>query len=219
MPRPRFLALPAARRAEILAAAAEEFARGGLEGASYNRIIAAAGASKGAMYYYFDNKDDLLLTLVADLAERCAAAVGGAEEFRDAAGFWAEVRALGARAVAFFLADPAVAGLARRLIQASPESPPGRAIAGYTRRVEGFTAALLRRGQAVGAVRTDLPLDLLAHMVTGLGEAIDRWLLARWPELDAAALAALPDQTVDLFARLVAPAAPRTDPKTRKKKS
>lgn len=219
MPRPRFHALPPARRAEILAAAADEFSRYGLEGASYNRIIAAAGASKGAMYYYFDSKDDLLLTLVADLAERCAEAIGGAGEFRDPAGFWAEVRALGARAVAFFLADPRVAGLARRLIQASPESQPGRAIAGYTRRAEAFTAELLRRGQAVGAVRRDLPLELLAHMVTGLGEAVDRWLLARWHELDAAALAALPDQTVDLFARLVAPAASPPAQKTRKKKT
>lgn len=219
MPRPRFLALAPARRAEILHAAAEEFARAGLEGASYNQIIAAAGASKGAMYYYFDNKEDLLLTLVGDLAERSSAAIGDPGPFRDSAGFWAEMRVLSARAVAFFLGDPIVAGLAKRLISASPDTSLGRAVAGHTRRVEAFTEDLLRRGQAVGAVRTDLPVELLAHLLTGLGEAVDRWLLARWPSLDPAALAALPDQTVDLFARLAAPTPPSTAPKTRKKRT
>ncbi|WAS94402.1 TetR/AcrR family transcriptional regulator [Nannocystis punicea] len=205
MPLPRFTTLAPERRAAILAAAAEEFARAGLEGASYNRIIARAGASKGAMYYYFDNKEDLLLTVVADLAERSAAAIGRPGEFADAAGFWRELRALCARMVAFFLADPHVAGLAKRLLGASGESAPGRAVAARSRQIEHFTAELLRQGQAVGAVRTDLPLELLAHLVTGVGEAVDRWLLARTDPLQPDELAALPDRCVDLVARLAAP--------------
>lgn len=216
MPLPRFATLPADRRAAILAAAAEEFARAGLEGASYNRIIARAGASKGAMYYYFDNKEDLFLTVVADLAERAVAAIGGPGPFTDPAGFWREMRALCARAMAFFLADPHVAGLGKQLITAGSDSPAGRAVAGHTLRLEAFTADLLRRGQAVGAVRTDLPVALLAHLLTGLGEAMDRWLLTRLDQLDPAELAGLPDQYIDLFARLAAPSPTASpDPKTR----
>lgn len=215
MPLPRFAALDPSRRAAILAAAAEEFARAGLEGASYNRIIARAGVSKGAMYYYFDNKEDLFLTIVADLAERSVAAIAGPGPFTDAAGFWREMRSLCARAMAFFFTDPHVAGLGKRLVSATPDSPLGRAVADYTRRMEAFTADLLRRGQAVGAVRTDLPLEFLAHLLTGLGEAIDRWTLTRLDQLAPSDLDALPDQYVDLFARLAAPAAPHVSP-TRK---
>ena len=91
MPLPRFATLDPDRRAAILTAAAEEFARAGLEGASYNQIIARAGASKGAMYYYFDNKEDLFLTVVDDLAARAVAAIGGLAPFTDAAGFWREM--------------------------------------------------------------------------------------------------------------------------------
>jgi len=210
MPLPRFASLAPERRTAILGAAAEEFARAGLEGASYNRIIARAGASKGAMYYYFDNKEDLFLTVVADLAERSAAAIGEPGAFTDAAGFWRELRALCARTVAFFLTDPTVAGLAKRLLSATSESPLGRAVAEHTRRLEQYTADLLRRGQRVGAVRTDLPVEFLAHLLTGVGEAVDRWLLARAEQLGPSELAGLPDLCVDLFARLAAP-----DPFTR----
>lgn len=208
MPLPRFATLAPERRAAILAAAAEEFGRAGLEGASYNRIIARAGVSKGAMYYYFDNKEDLFLTVLADLAERAGAAIGAPGEFTDAAGFWREMRALCARTAEFFLSQPSVAGLAKSLL-AAPAAAGDTLLAGplreYTGRLERYTAELLRRGQEVGAVRTDLPVELLAHLLTGLGEALDRWLFARWEQLDAAELAALPDRYIDLFARLAAP--------------
>lgn len=214
MPLPRFATLAPERRAAILAAAAEEFSRAGLEGASYNRIIARAGASKGAMYYYFDNKEDLFVTVVGDLAARATAAIAGPGPFADPPGFWREMRALSARTLAFFLADPVVAGLGKRLVSAAPDSALGRAVELHTRRLEAYTAELLRSGQAVGAVRTDLPLDFLAHLLTGLGEALDRWLLARPDPPGPDELAGLPDLVVDLFARLVAPA-----PSSRKKRT
>lgn len=208
VPLPRFATLDPSRRAAILGAAVDEFARAGLEGASYNRIIAGAGVSKGAMYYYFDNKEDLLLTVLADLAERSAAAIGELGAVRDVAGFWAEVKALNARAIAFFLGDPNLARLAKQLMRSAPGAPLGLAIADFTRRIEAYTAGVLHRGQAVGAVRTDLPLELLAHLCTGLGESIDRWLFTRWESLAPADMAALPDLLVDLFMRLVAPLPP-----------
>jgi len=219
MPLPRFATLAPDRRAAILTAAAEEFARAGLAGASYNQIIARAGASKGAMYYYFDNKEDLFLTVVDDLAARAVTAIGGLAPFTDAAGFWREMHGLCARTTAFVMSDPHVAGLAKHLVSAGQDSPVGRLVADHTQRLEAFTAALLLRGQAVGAVRTDLPVALLAHLLMGLGEALDRWMLSRVDQLGPADLAAVPDQYVDLFARLVAPGPPTGQvPKTRKKK-
>src|SRR5437764_15237675 len=59
MVRPRFFKLPPSQQQTILRAAVEEFAAHGFHDASLNRVIEAAGISKGSMYYYFDGKEDL----------------------------------------------------------------------------------------------------------------------------------------------------------------
>jgi len=69
MPKPTFLNLPEEKRRRIVQAATEEFSACGLENASTNRIVAAAGISKGSFYQYFDDKRDLfnyLLQVVED---------------------------------------------------------------------------------------------------------------------------------------------------------
>jgi AcrR family transcriptional regulator len=51
MVRPRFAKLPQTQRDAILRAALDEFAAHGFHDASLNRVIEAAGISKGSMYY------------------------------------------------------------------------------------------------------------------------------------------------------------------------
>ena len=58
-----------ATKANILAAATEEFARYGLGGARVDRIAERAGANKRMLYYYFGDKEGLFL---AALEERYA---------------------------------------------------------------------------------------------------------------------------------------------------
>ena len=65
MARPRFDKTDPVKQEAILHAAAKEFAQVGYEGASINRILLAAGLSKGAFYYYFDDKADLAATVLA----------------------------------------------------------------------------------------------------------------------------------------------------------
>ncbi|MEZ4382369.1 MAG: TetR/AcrR family transcriptional regulator [Nannocystaceae bacterium] len=203
MPRPRFTALDPDKRRAILEAAADEFARDGFDGASYNQIIARAGISKGAMYYYFDDKADLYLTTVGDVIERMFTAVGGLPDYDDARSFWAAIRDLSGRMIAFVAEEPRLPGLAKSLLAAGPAL--AEALAAYIEQTRAFTAGLIAEGRALGAVRGDLPAPLLASLLTGVGEAFDRYLLARWGELSEAEMAALPDQIVDLYIRLAAP--------------
>ena len=51
-------------RAQLLAAAAEVFARKGFAGASLEEIAEQAGYSTGAVYYNFENKEQLFLELL-----------------------------------------------------------------------------------------------------------------------------------------------------------
>lgn len=79
MVRPRFANLPSAQQQAILNAALDEFAAHGFHDASLNRLIDAAGISKGSMYYYyyyyFDSKDDLYTHLTHVELERLVAAL------------------------------------------------------------------------------------------------------------------------------------------------
>ena len=76
MVRPRFAKLPPTQQQAILGAALEEFAAHGFHDASLNRVIDAAGISKGSMYYYFDGKEDLYIHVARVELERLFARLG-----------------------------------------------------------------------------------------------------------------------------------------------
>jgi AcrR family transcriptional regulator len=59
-----------ARRAQILAAAADCFCRRGFHGASIAEISHAAGMSAGHIYHYFENKEAIIAGIVAQDLER-----------------------------------------------------------------------------------------------------------------------------------------------------
>lgn len=58
------------KRRAILEAAAAEFQRDGFDGASMNRIAAAAEVSKRTVYNHFPSKEDLFEAIVGELIER-----------------------------------------------------------------------------------------------------------------------------------------------------
>ncbi|MCB9744751.1 MAG: TetR/AcrR family transcriptional regulator [Alphaproteobacteria bacterium] len=205
MPRPRWSRLEPEQQARILEAATAEFAARGFHEASFNRILSEAGVSKGAAYYYFDDKEDLFLTLVE-------ARVGGAVqevvqelELPDA-DFWAWSEHLTMAVFGAFAGDPRNVALGREFYALLGGGRSARAAALWAG-VSAWIQTLLERGQALGAVRTDLPLDLLAALTLGLGEAMDRWgfQAAEAPGASLEDLMPLMGAATDLFKRLLAP--------------
>lgn len=181
MPRPRFTKLPAAQQAAILDAAVAEFAAHGYRNASLNRIIEAAGISKGSMYYYFDGKEDLyahvLREQVGALVHRSGPfPVPGAQHPDE---FWATLEDYYLRLLRMLHAAPGTASLLRDWL-ADPAAP---ALRGAQLEAEAALLPWLHRtiaaGQAAGAVRDDLADDLIVAVVMGLGQAIDTWLITR----------------------------------------
>jgi AcrR family transcriptional regulator len=61
------------RRARLLAAAAQEFARAGFERANVDGISLAAGYAKGTIYNYFPSKEELFLAVVEEASAQAAA--------------------------------------------------------------------------------------------------------------------------------------------------
>ncbi|MEM7157955.1 MAG: TetR/AcrR family transcriptional regulator [Myxococcota bacterium] len=203
MPRPRFEKLDAKKREAILDSAEEEFAAKGFAQASYNLIIERAGVSKGAMYYYFDDKADLYSTVIGHRFGDLVNAVGDVGEVNTPEEFWAGCNAMVGRAMVYIAADPEQGERMRGLVRSLAEAPPGaREVLAMAREP---TRQLLETGQDVGAVRSDLPVDLLAAMVLALGEAMDTWLAENWASLPPEGLAPLEGELMGVFRRLCDP--------------
>lgn len=200
MPLPRFHKLDPAQQHALLEAATREFSEHGYEGASFNRIIATTGVSKGAMYYYFADKADLYQTVVGRALDRLGEAVGQLEPFDDAESYWASVAALTDRAVLFLVDEPEHGALGRAIY-----SHAGGVLDEILDKAATFMRGLLESGQSVGAIRTDVPLALLTAATTGLLASMDRWFAEHWEELDKAELARLSPKTLELCRDMLAP--------------
>lgn len=203
-PRGRFLALSPTEQATWLDPAEQEFRTHGFEAASLNRILTAAGVSKGRSYHYFANKDALYRATL----ERAFARIGPLPlpaPAPDAAGFWQGVAALVGQITTALQTDTALADLLRgmyrdRGAEAAMATPMGQ--------MQNWLESLIARGQALGAVRGDLPLPLLAEVAFDLARSIDRWF--------ALNAADLPPEEERLFSQtafdlLKAPFIPKTE--------
>jgi AcrR family transcriptional regulator len=164
VPRPRFLRATPEVRQTVLDAAVAEFGEHGYAGASLNRILLAAGLSKGAFYYYFDDKADLAAAVLERELARW--------QFNDiklgdtASEFWTELERYVWQSLDQLRASPASRELLTRLGAAIAQDPELRDRLGpMMRGTQTHLAAVWERGQQVGAVRTDLPAATLIALV------------------------------------------------------
>ncbi len=205
MPLPRFEKLDEPRKTSILAAAAEVFGERGFEAASYNQIIARAGISKGAMYYYFADKDDLYVTVLRTALAVWFTEVVRAFDATDAAAFWRGCQEMYARSLRFMLRDPKNAALCLSVTNARARDEGHPVLLELNARMEELTGTLIDQGRALGAVRADLPRDLLMHAALALIDVGDRWLAERWAEMREEDVDATAAMMVGLFRRIGEP--------------
>lgn len=171
--RDRFGALNAVKQQQLLDTAENEFATRGFSGASLNRILLKAGMSKGQAYYYIRDKADLYCLVCERVFDRLTAAIGGWHiDDETPAAFWLSVDGLFSRVMAVCLSDIRIAEIGRS-IYSSREAY--QALSEPLTRLQGFLIASLERGQAFGAVRDDMPLDLLASLLFSYLSALDQW--------------------------------------------
>lgn len=202
MPRQRFHKLSSEKRQTILTAAAEGFAEHGFESASQNRMIAEAGISKGAFYYYFDDKEDLYATVLTSALERLLERVGAPREVDSIEDYWAQCHEIYRRSLHFWQQEPTTAALVRRLDRG--DGPSIKALASLRQLIDGFWRQFVTIGQRIGAVRVDLPVDLLVRILDGTTSAIDVWVAERVDELSPEELDELAETLVDMLRRMSA---------------
>jgi len=184
MPLPRFDRLPGPTRDHILAVARAHFAQDGVETASYNKIILAAGISKTSAYHYFDGKHDLYDAVLADVAARVGSVLGDWAPAPDADAFWSALASAGADLLEHLAAHPHD----RALLAASPEVEAG-----------SWVRAMVEDAVRLRLVRSD-EHELMVALTGAVLGALDRYALAR-PDLTAEVAARVPQ----LLARLWTP--------------
>lgn len=206
MPRPRFQKLSDGRRERIMEAAAREFAAHGFHNASLNQILQEASISKGAAYYYFDDKADLFATTVTFCAGEMLNATPDALEKVDGETFWPTIFALYETQLDVYQDRPWAFGAlkaAARLSQEEIASDP--TLQSLLAQVKEQLQAIIAKGQETGAIRRDLPQDLLMRLFMGVDDAMDQWLFENWDASEMPALRETVRKTLRGLARLMAP--------------
>jgi AcrR family transcriptional regulator len=205
VPRPRFHKLPPAQQEAILGAAFDEFATHGFNSASLNRIIDAAGISKGSMYYYFDGKEELYVHVARSELGRLFESAGRfpVPATRDPDAFWSTLEDYYRRIMVAFAASPKLAALVRDWIVASSSPTLQQAQKDMEGALVPWFEQALVVGQRARAVRKDVPAGLLIAVVFGMGQAMDTWLLTQ--ELDPAKVRKLVRIFVGMIRRALEP--------------
>ncbi len=188
-----------ANRERLLAAAADEFARKGLDGANINEISVAAGFAKGTVYNHFPSKEGLFLAVVE---QACELAASGASVATSKASTRTRLRAVLASDVEWARShEPFARVLVHEIITANPRFYPQvlEAAEPFISRVREILADGVERGE----VRSDHSVDELALTFVGLGDLalIQHWGSGgAWPALDD-----IPELVVGVFLEGAAP--------------
>jgi AcrR family transcriptional regulator len=150
-------------RAQLLAAAAQEFARAGFERANVDRISLAAGYAKGTIYNYFPSKEELFLAVVEEASAQAASTAPAPAN-----------ASAGERLTAILTGFCSWAGqqepLARVLVRECLMGTPGLypRVIGAEWPLTAELKAIIADGMQKGEIRTDMSADLLALAIAGL---------------------------------------------------
>jgi AcrR family transcriptional regulator len=183
----------------------EQFAAKGYEHASYNRIIERAGVSKGAMYYYFDDKEDLYATVVHQVSEQVLQEFAQVKPAISADEFWDELQRLMTRMLAFMRRDPIITGVIKSALRLQAAGARTAAVRELGRLYRQWAEQFVAQAQRLGAIRCDLPFDLLVSLVVAVASAGDEWTVEHMDELAGDELERISALFVDLMRRGLEP--------------
>ena len=204
MPTKRFENLDEERRRNILDIAGEEFSQKGFEGASLNAIIQKSKISKGSMYYYFEDKEDLYLTVLKQAMSDFAELVGGIATGTYTDDFWDDIREFYTRVLEVSFARPELISLVGGYFSLSGNKYGSGTFVTFYLQIMAYIENIIIRGQEMGAVRTDIPRDLLVNIICSIGEAMDFWVVTHWEELSTKKPRKTANQMIRILRRVAA---------------
>ncbi len=183
MPTKRFENIDPNRKKKILDAARLEFIRNGYDRASLNTIVREAEISKGSIYYYFENKIDIYLTVLKHETEQILEKLGGIAKGEFTDNFWGDIESYYKYLMRFISENPDFLRLTKGISRQSTIVYNNESFKELYNFGLNKITEILKRGQDMGEVRTDIPVELLAKILIKLDETLDYWLLEQWEKL------------------------------------
>lgn len=210
MPFSRFAKMPSEKRERLLTIAAQEFAAHGFEAASLNRILEEAQIGKSSAYYYFEDKADLFCTVIRYCLDRLQLAPASeALSSLTTATFWTAIAEMHAQPLLHTQQQPWLFGAVRAAERLTPESLQREPLAQLARYMADYMltglGTMIKRGQDLGLIRTDIPNELLMAWFKAIDGASDDWLLAHLDQLDQEAITMISRQTIITIRQALAP--------------
>lgn len=184
MPLTRFEKMPEEMKELILEAAAKEFGTHGYSKASLNRILEEAGISKGAAYYYFEDKADLIATVVRHYWLAFMEDPTASLDRFEREDFWKTLTEMYIHPFDHIEDRPWLLGLGKAVWELPEEIRSSGHLGEVFAEAVDWVRDLIRRGQEQGAIRDDLPEDLILSLIMTFDNVHDRWLAEHWGQLN-----------------------------------
>ncbi len=184
MPLARYESIDESLKTRILDVSKQEFATHGYDGASYNKIIQKIGISKGSMYYYFENKEDLFITCFLDAFAHATGSFGfdyASFSFGDdEEAYWNSIKIISTKQWNDVLQHPLFMSLMRQLVSLGTDHSIFRKLNAECEGLSEYSdiMSILEHGVKIGAVRDDVPLNVLIRMNT----EYEVWLMQEMQE-------------------------------------
>jgi AcrR family transcriptional regulator len=210
MPFSRFAKMPSEKRERLLTIAAQEFAAYGFEAASLNRILEEAQIGKSSAYYYFEDKADLFCTVVRYALDLLQFAPDNAViAALTAETFWIKIAEIHNQPLLHTQRQPWLFGVIRAAERLTPESLRRESLAQLSQSIASYMMAgigtMIKQGQHLGLIRTDLSDELLVAWFRGIDSASDDWLLTHLDQLDQDTITHIAYQTITTIQQALAP--------------
>ena len=202
MPLARYESIDKSLKMRILDVSKGEFSAHGFDGASYNKIIQKIGISKGSMYYYFENKEDLFVTCFLDEALGTGSFGFGNASFptgSDEQTYWDSIKTISSKQWNDVFQHPVLMSLMRQLVSLGTDHPMFRKLNAECEGLSeyGDIMAILEHGVEIGAIRDDVPLNVLIRMNT----EYEVWLMQETQE-GRVSEQQVPDKSFEMFKQL-----------------
>lgn len=154
----------------LLAASFEEFAARGYDKASLNRILEAAGMSKGQFYYHFKSKEGLYLALVEIMVNQKRAFLNQTIKEGGQTDIYTILQAQLKYDSAFFQRYPVLKRFSESFDQERGSAIYVTALEKFNYKNESLLHSLVELAHKKGDFRQDLPLPFIKEIISYLFE-------------------------------------------------
>ena len=202
-PQLRLKALAPEKKAQLLDPAEKEFASKGFISASLNNILREAGMSKGQAYYYVENKADLYSAVCERAFHRLFKKIETSEfSPQTPEEFWWDIQNFCERLTVALNGDETLSALGRSVYDSKQAE---EALSEPLSRLQIQFNQWVELGQLIGAIRKDIPSDLLQAILFGVFKEIDRWFATNLSKLENSEAIRLNALSLELLRTLAEP--------------